>query len=129
MLKTPRRTPPESQRRNFWCNTIFLKLALNDFSSRLYIFCQTKQLNIYWSFFAAAYMRRSLIMAFDCIFDSFEWKNLRNQQFVSRGVNCWLLVPCGSLWLNAVNRGKSNWLYNDLIYIFCSILWFPNPKD
>ena len=41
-----------------------------------------------------------------------------NLPVVGRGVNCWLLVPCGSMWLTAVNRTG----YIMTWYISCSIL-------
>jgi len=41
-----------------------------------------------------------------------------NLPVVAGGVNCWLLVPCGSLWLTAVNRAG----YIMTWYISCSIL-------
>ena len=55
----------------------------------------------------------------------------KQQQFhkqpSSRWSRCELLIV-GSMRFMVVNRGSSNWLYNDLIY-FLFHSWSPNPKD
>ena len=62
-----------------------------------------------------------------CPFYYIVWKSLNNisnfnsttnHPVVVSGVNCWLLVPCGSIWLTAVNRTG----YIMTWYISCSIL-------